>query len=59
MLTAARALHGDVVGALTAVKDLQLAQPGISLAWVDENVDGPDTVRTRVVEGLRLAGLPE
>lgn len=57
--TRPRALHGDLPGARTALKDLQLAQPGITLAWVDENVEGTDTVRPRFVEGLRLAGLPE
>ena len=58
-LTAARALHGDIAGAQTALRELQLAQPGITLAWVDGNVDAPDAVRTRLLEGLRVAGLPE
>ena len=59
MLTAARALRGDMAGARTALRDLQLAQPGITLTWVDKNVDAPDAVRSRLLNGLRLAGLPE
>ena len=59
MLTAARALHGDIAGSQTALKDLQRAHPGITLAWVDGNVDAPDALRPRLLEGLRLAGMPE
>jgi adenylate cyclase len=59
MLAAAKALQGDIAGARTALKDLLLAQPGITLTWVDENIDAPDTGRLRMLEGLRLAGLPE
>ncbi|MGE0853823.1 MAG: adenylate/guanylate cyclase domain-containing protein [Hyphomicrobiaceae bacterium] len=59
VLTACRALHGDIAGARVACRDLQLAHPGITLAWIDRNVEGPDWLRPRLLEGLRLAGLPE
>ncbi|MCX7366000.1 MAG: helix-turn-helix domain-containing protein [Alphaproteobacteria bacterium] len=59
ILTSARALLGDIAGARSSLKELQLAQPGITLAWVEKNVDTPDFLRPIYLEGLRLAGLPE
>lgn len=59
VLTAAQALHGDVAGAQATLRELQLVQPEFSLAWTDANVDGADEVRGRLLEGLRLAGMPE
>ena len=59
ILASSRALAGDIAGAQAALKDLQLAQPGITLAWVEKNVDTPDFMRPIYLEGLRLAGLPE
>ena len=59
VLTAAKALHGDIAGAQATLRDLKLAQPEFSLSWTDANVDGADDVRRRLLEGLRLAGMPE
>lgn len=58
-LVASRALTGDLKGARGALEDLQSAQPGITLSWVDENVNAPSLLRTHLVEGLQVAGLPE
>ena len=58
-LIASRALQGDVAGAKIALKDLHLAQPEITLTWVDRNVDAPETIRRVLIDGLRLAGMPE
>jgi adenylate cyclase len=59
VLTAAKALHGDIAGAQASLRDLKLAQPEFSLSWTDANMDGVDDVRRRMLEGLRLAGMPE
>jgi len=34
-------------------------QPGLSIAWVKQNLPFPGTVMERYLDGLRKAGLPE
>ena len=56
---AALALAGDHERAKTARIELQHFQPGVTLIWIEQNSDMSDEPRRRVIEGLRLAGLPE
>ncbi|MFO1161823.1 MAG: adenylate/guanylate cyclase domain-containing protein [Reyranellaceae bacterium] len=56
---ASYALAGDLGRAQLARRDLEHAQPGLTLSWVDQNADMTDEPRRRIIEGLRLAGLPE
>ncbi|MBI1774859.1 MAG: winged helix-turn-helix domain-containing protein [Proteobacteria bacterium] len=58
-LVANCALAGDLERARAALTTLRRLQPGISLAWAEENLPYNDALRQRFVEGLRRAGLPE
>jgi hypothetical protein len=43
----------------TGLTDLLRLQPGLSLAWVNENSALTGEIAERFLEGLRKAGMPE
>jgi len=58
VLTAAAGLAGETDVARAALKDLQRAQPNISLAWIASNMPiRHKSDRDRYLEGFRQAGL--
>jgi TolB-like protein len=58
VLTAAAGMAGQTEVAKTAVKDLQRAQPNISLAWIASHMPiRHEADRDHYLEGLRRAGL--
>jgi TolB-like protein/DNA-binding winged helix-turn-helix (wHTH) protein len=58
VLTAAAALAGQADIAKSALADLRVAQPGISLGWINEQMPWEsDADRQHYLEGLRAAGL--
>jgi len=56
---ASLALVGDVERARAACGELSRVQPEATLTWVDRSSELPEEPRRRLIEGLRLAGLPE
>jgi adenylate cyclase len=60
MLAASSALVGDLQRAAAALADILALTPGFNLAHAEsQNVYQRDEDRARLIEGLRLAGLPE
>jgi len=58
VLTAAAAMAGQADIAKSALADLRVAQPGISLGWIDKQMPWEnDTDRQHYLEGFRAAGL--
>jgi TolB-like protein/DNA-binding winged helix-turn-helix (wHTH) protein len=58
VLTAAAALAGQADIAKSALADLRVAQPGISLGWINEQMPWEsDADRQHYLEGFRAAGL--
>jgi hypothetical protein len=58
VLTAAAALAGQADIATSALADLRLAQPGISLGWIDEQMPWESDIdRQHYLKGFRAAGL--
>jgi TolB-like protein len=58
VLTAAAALAGQADVAKSALADLRLVQPGISLGWIDEQMPWESDVdRQHYLTGFRAAGL--
>jgi tetratricopeptide (TPR) repeat protein len=58
VLTAAAALAGQADVAKSALADLRLAQPGISLDWIDEQMPWENDIdRQHYLKGFRAAGL--
>jgi len=56
IMAASLALIGKIARAADALRELQLQQPGLSLASVDQASNGTDESRGRMLQGLRLAG---
>ena len=58
VLTAAAALAGQADIAKSALADLRLAQPGISLGWIDEQMPWESDIdRQHYLKGFQTAGL--
>jgi len=58
VLTAAAALAGQAAVAKSALADLRVAQPGISLDWINEQMPcESDIDRQHYLKGFRAAGL--
>ncbi|HYM01439.1 MAG TPA: winged helix-turn-helix domain-containing protein [Stellaceae bacterium] len=58
VLTAAAGMAGQTEVAATALRELRRAQPGISLAWIANQMPiQDDTEREHYLEGFRRAGL--
>jgi TolB-like protein len=58
VLTAAAALAGQADIAKSALAELRLAQPGISLDWIDEQMPWESDIdRQHYLKGFRVAGL--
>ena len=52
-------IQGEMATAGTGLTDLLRLQPGLSLAWVNENSALTGEIAERFLEGLRKAGMPE
>jgi adenylate cyclase len=57
LMTAARALSGDLAQAKEHLEKLKRLVPDATIASIDRNSDASGEVRARIIEGLRLAGL--
>jgi adenylate cyclase len=57
-LIAASAMHGESAMAVAALAALLRLQPHLSLAWMGQNMAYAGEVGDRLLEGLRLAGMP-
>ena len=57
-LTAAAAMQGESVMAVAALAALLRLQPDLSLAWMSQNMAYAGEVGDRLLEGLRIAGMP-
>ena len=58
-LIAALAIVGDLTAAAEARDTLLCMRPGVSLAWMTENLPFTGELQERLGEGLRRAGVPE